>query len=775
MRIPLLVLLFLLLGLAGCLWPWIPRTLPPTPTPPPRPTPGIPTPTPTPSLPSPPPTPTPTATKVSTTTPPSYDLAAVPPLGWESALIASPFRDARSSVPFLGPDAPLISWSVMNLGPAPMPSPALVDLSLDGVLVERWRIPPLGPGERFSILNWDELLQRVSLMPGSHTLALIIDPTALLAEESRANNTTAVSFLWTGPPSPTPSPEERLYLADLVFFTPPGWNSPVEIVPLQEGQVRVRGAVRNRGRSAAGVRTFVDLEIDGVVVTRWAVPPLLPGQEVMLEWDGLLETLRLRPTQHRAVARADATGLLGEAREDNNTFAFAFTWPLSQDIPQEPRLSPYIFPGLGDALVLSSLQGQFRQGPVVRGQGVWAHWAIVNQGGALPRPFQVMLLLDGSPLAQWTRPPLAPGQVDVLLDQPLPSSAALLPSGTHRVVLLVGLAQGNGEMGPVLLRIERQIEWVDSLPSPPSATLSPEEVRRRFSLVGPLLDTDGSPGQDGVARAQDILAVASAVYASLYGTALEAEAVDILFLRHREWERWVQTVCADQASVLPPAQQASYYTSCLRLQSANGLTTRWRGRLRIALMAQRPPAEVLRDLGHELGHLRQMLVNPQWERAPDSLNLRAVREAQGFLHEVLFLRMLEEHTGLDLTLYPRTPLYSQWAQEALATVHAQQERDEYARGMALLWTAVLSDGNLRRARNDLLVQGRLSVASLRSTFVYFLTLPPEQAEAYARRHLALWESQRPTIENLVLGRLVLGLPPVREGIGAFRSVGLLLP
>lgn len=736
-----------------------------------------PTPTPLPTPPPPTPTPTPTPPRVSTPTPPSYDLAATPPPGWEDALIASPFRDARSSVPFLGPDAPLISWSVVNLGPAPLPTPALVDLSLDGILVERWRIPILGPGERFSILNWGELLQQANLTPGSHTLTLTIDPTGLLQETSRANNTATVSFLWVGDAPPIPSPEEKPYLPDLAFFTPPGWASPFEILPAQGDRVRVRGAVRNRGRSAASVRTFVDLEVDGVLATRWAIPPLLPGQEALLEWDGLLETLPLQPGVYRGIARADATNLLSEARKDNNANIFTFTWPLPQDAspPLEPRLSPYVFPGLGDALVLSSQPGHFHKGAVVRGQGMWAHWAVINNGGGSTGPLQAVLLLDGSPIAQWTRPALAPGQVDVLLDQPLPYSASLVPAGAHKVVLLIGLAQGDGEMGPVLLRIERQVEWVDGPPDPPPSTLSPEEMRGRFALVASLLDADGSPGQDGIARAQDILAVASAVYASLYGRALEAEAVDIIFLRHGEWGRWIQAVCADQAAALPPAQQAPYYTSCLRLQSANGLTTNWRGRFRIALMAQRPPADVLRDLGHELGHLRQMLVNPRLEHLPDSLDTRAVREAQSFLHEALFLSLLEERIGLSLTLYPRTPLYGQWLKDAFASIHAQRNTDEYARGRILLWTAVLSDTNLRQARNDLLIQGRLSTTSLRSTLLYLLALAPEQAEAYARRHLARWDSLRPTVEDIVQGRLVLGLPPAREGIGAFRSLALLLP
>lgn len=776
MRIPLLALLLLLLVVAGCRWPWSPRPLPPLPSPSPSPTPFLSPPTPTPRPPPPPlPTPTPQPPSGTPPSPRPYDLALVAPPEWDGALIASLFRNARSSVPFLGPDAPFISWSVQNRGPAPLPTPALVDLSLNGYLVERWRIPALEPGERFSVLNWGELLERVKLTPGTHTLSLTIDPTGLLPEDDRTNNTTTLSFLWTGPAHPLPPPEEQPYLPDLVFFSPPGWSAPVEMLPQDERRVKVRAGVRNRGRSASPVRSFVDLEMNGIVVTRWAIPPLLPGQEVLLEWDGLVETLPLIPGTYTVVARADSTHLLDEAQENNNTFALTFVWPLSpNNAPLGPRLVPYPFPGLGDALVLSSQPGFFRQG-VVRGQGAWAHWAVANEGGStFSGPLQAVLLIDGFPVARWTRPALGAGEVDALLDQPLPTFVAQLPPGTHQVTLIVGLAEGEGETGQVLLRIERRVEWVERLPEP-LLTLSPEEIQRRLALLPSLLLADGSPGQDGVSTAQNILAVASALYAILYGKPLEAEAVDILFLTYREWISWVKAVCTDQAAGLPLAQRESYYASCLRLQSAHGLTTRWRGRLRLGLMAQRTPAEVLRDLGHELGHLRQMLVNPRWEQAPDTLNVRALREAHGFLHEALFMRLLEERTGLDLTLYPRSPLYAQWAREALSNIHIQQGNDEYARGIALLWAALLGDDNLRQARNDLLIQGKVSVASLRSAFLYLISLAPDETGTYVRRYLGHWESLLPTVESLVQGRLVLGLPSSREGVGALRSVGLLLP
>ncbi|GBD10839.1 hypothetical protein HRbin23_00489 [bacterium HR23] len=778
MRIPLLALFLVLLAVVGCRLPWIPRPLPPTPSPSPQATPSLPVPSPTPTPLRPLPTPTPPPSPPSATPTPSlpYDLAIRPPPGWESALIASPFRDAKATSPFLGPDAPYISWAVENLGPGPAPSPALVDLSLDGVLVERWRIPPLEAGERFSILNWGELLQRVRLTPGTHTLTLTIDPIGLLREQNPANNTLSVSFLWTGPPLPLVPPEELPYLPDLTLFTPPGWSAPMEVVPKEAGKTQVRVAVRNRGRSSADRRTFVDLRVNGMIATRWAVPPLLPGQEAVLEWDSLLDTMALPPGRHTLVVTVDATGLQDEAREDNNSYTLTLLWPPAQEnAPRGFRLVPYAFPGMGDALVLSSLPGQFAVGPVERGHGVWAHWGVRNAGNAaLPQPLAVEMLLNGSTVARWTRPALGPGEVDVLLDQPLPSALAQLPTGVYQVALIAGLATESGAMGQVLLRVERQVAWVERSPDPPP-TPSPEEIRRLLGRVGRLLEADGSEGQDGIALAQDILAVASALYAVLYGRPLEAEGVDVLFLPYLEWARWVQKVCADQSSALPVPQQASYYTSCLHLQSANALTTRWRGRLRIGLMAQRSPIEVLRDLGHEMGHLRQMLVNPRLDQAPDTLDLRALREAQGFLHEALFVRLLEERTGLDMSLYPRTPLYAQWAQEALTNVHLQRDGDEYARGIALLWTALLSDDNLRQARNDLLLQGKLGITSLRSAFVYLLSISPDQAEGYARRHLARWEGVRTTLEGLLLGRLVLGLPLAREGVGAFRGVGLLLP
>jgi hypothetical protein len=643
-----------------------------------------------------------------------------------------------------------------------------VDLSLDGVLVERWRIPPLGPGETFRLLNWREVLERVPLSPGSHTLTLTIDPTGLLEEQERGNNSVHLSFFWTGSAPPAPTQEERPFLPDLAPFTPPGWSAPVEVFPAEGAKVQVRAAVRNQGRSATERRTYVDLRVNGIVATRWAIPPLLPGEEALLEWDGLADTLPLSPGAHRVDLVVNATGLLPEAREDNNTFALPLIWPPAQDSPSPLRLTPYVYPGMDDALVLSSRPGDFRQRGVVRGQGVWAHWAVASHGvGRLAGPYQAVLYINAVPFAQWTRPPLAAGEVDVLLDQPLPLTTTLLPAGLHRVVLVVGFNLGR-EGEQVLLRLERHIPWTETPPDPPPLPAA-AGLRRLFPSL--LTATD----RDGIQMQREVLAVASAVYAALHGSPLEREEVDVFFLDYAGWRRWVAHVCIEQASALPPPDQAAYHASCLALQEAHALTTRWRGRLRIGVMAQRPPLEVLRDLGHEVGHLRQMLVNPRWDQAPDTLNLRAMREAQGFLYEALFLRTLEELVGMDLLLYPRTPLYARWLQNALAAVDRGVENDAYARGIALLWSALLGDEALRTARAELLVQGRLSPSTLRTAFLYLVAMTPEQGEAYARRHLARWGSVRPVVEDLAQGRLVPGLRPSQEGEGAFRRAGLLLP
>jgi hypothetical protein len=61
-----------------------------------------------------------------------------------------------------------VSWAITNEGPADVQSLFYVDLTLDGVMLERWRNNQL-PKESIGLArDWSQLLEKAHPEPGTH-------------------------------------------------------------------------------------------------------------------------------------------------------------------------------------------------------------------------------------------------------------------------------------------------------------------------------------------------------------------------------------------------------------------------------------------------------------------------------------------------------------------------------------------------------------------------------------------------------------------------------
>ncbi|MCH8974924.1 MAG: hypothetical protein IH869_07600, partial [Chloroflexi bacterium] len=90
--------------------------------------------------------------------------------------MANAAETSRSHVPVDLSGPIYISWAYGNDGTEQVTGPYVIDLYLDGVLAKRWSGGSVSPGFFIDSTDWPDLLDRVSLSPGTHELKLVIDP-----------------------------------------------------------------------------------------------------------------------------------------------------------------------------------------------------------------------------------------------------------------------------------------------------------------------------------------------------------------------------------------------------------------------------------------------------------------------------------------------------------------------------------------------------------------------------------------------------------------------
>ena len=718
---------------------------------------------------------------------PLSNLRPTIPEGWRSPLIIAFEADAPAST-VLSADGPVyVSWAMINDGLAPA-TRFFVDLYLDGVPVERWGAEKLVRADSEIVKGWSDLLVRARLTPGEHELRVVVDSTNLVPESDETDNSHTITFTWPqsrlGIVRPPTAPAR---LPNLAPFTPPGWSSPIRIAePIGEesgGALTVEVAYRNEGLSSIGQLVQVYLYVDGILAAKFRERDLIAGEGVLTPpWSGLTEVIPISPGRHTFTLTTDPTDLVLETDEADNTFSVQMVWaasgaPSGAESSSESRrpagyaaLSP---PGWDGPIVLTSARGRLiSTDPLPTSGPVYVHWALRNPGGQdLSQPYTVELALDGRVVGRWNRLSLAAGAVDFVMDWPL---ATPVSPGPHRMALTV--RQQGGAGAQIFPLGQRTFDWSVRTPEPTARRYTDNEIRASLRRLEGLLSSNAAAlGTQSPTAVEDMIAVADAVYYSLYGVSIADEPLDIHVLSDENYTLWSDIQCKDTLDTISADVRSSFEESCERLQGFSGFTAQWRGQHHIVAHSERPPIQVLATLAHELGHFRQAVTNPSLDREAPSHAYRSFREAQAYAYQVFFFRTLESLTAQDLLVYPLLHGYESYVNQHLENWVSSMSSSEHSLGRLVLWMALLTDPELRRARTVLLDNRYLTAEAALEVFEYLVSFSADEVEGYVARLLRGVQTQLPAVQAVATSRLISGLPYWNEGSPYLREVGLLLP
>ncbi|MDE2861725.1 MAG: hypothetical protein OYI31_01050 [Chloroflexota bacterium] len=785
----------------------------PSATPPPAPTPSpttVPTPT---ATAAPTQTPLPTATPIPTLQPTpvrerNANLAPFRPRSWTYPLVAAPTLGSQR-VDVLSVDSDTyISWAVGNDALGSVDYPFFVDVYLDGVLAERWSMPGLGADEVIALTDWEKLKERIRLDPGSHTLRLVVDPTDLVPELDENDNVYEVQFTWEAPsePAATPAaPPNRL--PDLAPAIPDGWTDSLIATSYSgdrtDGPLSVNVPTyisygfRNEGLASFEERSWVYLYLDDVLVSAQVGVGLLAEETVgSAQWVGLLDSINLTPGVHKLRLELDATNLIEEADESNNSIEKLFMWgqgavapmtpgptPTPRFIP-EPLTLPNLVPGWrldwDGPIMVSHELGTFRNSPLTTDMVPHVDVVVHNESTvAATLPFTVDLYLDGALAHSFDfEDAMHPNALWWSADWDGLGGEAGVTPGEHTLRMVIDPDNRVVEANEADNEYEVTLSWISGpLPEPSPTTYTQDELRAMLSDLQELVDNREPVLEPGVRdNTGDVLRVAEAGYYLLTGTSLRDERVDVYLLNQREYIDWIDDHYIERLALTDGADRAAILVERdYVLEHSGGLKLPRYGKIAVAVDAERGMAEVIGSLMHELGHMRQSLLNPNQGRGTSSRDPDALKEAQAQQFERAFWLEMERFTGLELLSFPDHPGLNDLISFGFDTWFAEPDVSVHTFGFLIQWLSVLGDPNLVHLKEELTSQGRLGRDASLELYDYLVALPAESVEAYVQARAQSIPTHGETIKEIATSRLVSDLHPDREGSPSLREMGLLAP
>ena len=207
----------------------------------------------------------------------------------------------------------------------------------------------------------------------------------------------------------------------------------------------------------------------------------------------------------------------------------------------------------------------------------------------------------------------------------------------------------------------------------------------------------------------------------------------------------------------------------------DGFKTSRFGKVAIVVNGELNIADVIGSLAHELGHMRQEILNPEQDSASEAFYRNAMQEAQAQQFERAFWLKLESFTDLPLLSDPDYPGFRQLVDRQFSFWFANWESDEHHLGTFLRWLAVLDDptlAHLNRVHTD---GGSLGLESSLELFRYLTAIPAEEVEHYVNSRLQSLEANFDIMRAVAKGRLSPALSPDDEGSPDLRHASLLMP
>ena len=149
------------------------------------------------------------------------------------------------------------------------------------------------------------------------------------------------------------------------------------------------------------------------------------------------------------------------------------------------------------------------------------------------------------------------------------------------------------------------------LTSPAPIKYTQQELRGMLANLQDLVDNREPALVPGARNfTQEVLQVAEAGYYLLTGRSLRDERVDVYLLNHREYQDWIGDHYSERLALTEGADRAVLLVEReYVLEHSGGLEVPRFGKLAVAVDAERSVADVIGSLMHELGHVRQALLN----------------------------------------------------------------------------------------------------------------------------------------------------------------------
>ena len=706
-----------------------------------------------------------------------------------------------------------VSWGLKNTGDMPIAERYFVDLYFDDVVVNRWIGISLASEGFASLIDWTNLSANVIPTPGVHVLKLVLDSTNLVEETDETDNTYELEVVWeAGDPVPAPErPVTRLPdltvaqmrgVSDVIVASP--YAEDVEDWPLSvDLPTYVVSAIQNLGLSSIDDPVRVDLYLDDIlVVWRHGDGAIAGGFPRRVAWSGLQGIVPITPGEHTLKVVVDPTNLIQESDETNNVYEKVFTWNTGA-VPAKPDLTAGPAPVLPQPLALANLQpgwifdsdgpiSLFHEGdtehnpPLIVGQDVLLRVAVKNRSsvGTLI-PFSVDVFFNDELVNTFVfRDGIRQKEIIASLWDGLTSQVDITP-GEHTLKIVIDSRESVREADEEDNVFERTFTWLEEPPPAPDPveTYSTEQIASVLSGLRDLVDSrEMAVSPDGPDYTERIIDVVDAGYYLMTGDSLRDERVDIHILNREDYLRWIDEAFENQFASASSREIPGIHVRYERLKEyAVGITSRERGRVTVIVDGERPIPTVIDTLAHEVGHLRQDLVNPgQHNAALNDPLLLALLEAQAQQFQRAFWLSIEEFTGETLLEYPDGDLYREWVAQRAFNWFGTAQQDEHALGYLLQWMLVITVPDLAHLAEELRENGSLSAQGSMDLYNYLVGLPPREASTLARQTYARASSDdlADLYNRLVTAaseRLTPDLHPNDEGIATLRQVGLLTP
>lgn len=726
-------------------------------------------------------------------------------------VVADSARMRSTTTQTVGKDT-FVSWGLRNAGDAPLEERYFVDLYFDDVVINRWTGITLAGGGSASLIDWTNLSANVIPTPGVHVLKLVLDSTNLIEEPDETDNTYELEVVWEAGDS-VPAPERPVTrLPDLAvaqlrgvsdFIVASPYAEDVEDWPLSvDLPSYVVSAIENRGLSSVDHPVRVDLYLDDILVAwRQGDGAIAGGFPSRVAWSGLQGIVPIAPGEHTLKVVVDPTNLVQESDETNNVFEKVFTWDTGS-VPAKPAPTAGTDPVLPQPLALANLQpgwifdsdgpiSLFHEGdtvhnpPLVVGQEVLLQVAVKNRSSVGTRiPFSVDVFFDDKLVNTFVfRGGIPQKAILSSLWDGLASQVDITP-GEHTLKIVIDSRESIREADEQDNVFERTFTWLEE-PPPPTVPVeySAEHIASVLSGLRELVDSrDIAVSPDGSDFSERIIDVVDAGYYLMTGDSLRDERVDIHILNREDYLKWIDEAFENQFASASSREIPGIHVRYQRLKEyAVGITSRERGRVTVIIDGERPIPTVIDTLAHEVGHLRQDIINPdQHDAALYDPLLLALLEGQAQQFQRAFWLNVEEFTGEKLLEYPEAEVFREWIAQRAFNWFRTAQQDEHALGYLLQWMLVMTVPDLAHLEEELRENGSLGAEGSLDFYNYLVGLSPSEASALARQMYAQASSDdlADLYNRLVTAaseRLTPDLHPNDEGIATLRQVGLLTP